>query len=297
VYDHEKNETRLIVNADDYGYFDAVSRGILDAHAQGIVTATGILANSAGYDAHVARLFDFPNLDLGVHLNLTHGLPLSAHMWDALAETGGRFAGVTALLRAMLTRRLTLDAVEAEWRAQIERCLSSGLTIRFLNSHQHVHMLPPLYRLTLALADDYGIPYVRHSMPERMRRISFAAMLRGGVLAGLAMLNARHRTSPGIAFLGFAESGRLGPDYFRWMLPTLKPGHVYELMCHPGHAARGETEDPHLWAYHDWEGELALMTQPETRALLARHHIRLIGYRELTGLGREATATPARGAA
>ena len=34
----------LIVNADDYGYFSCVSRGILDAVCDGIVTATGVLA-------------------------------------------------------------------------------------------------------------------------------------------------------------------------------------------------------------------------------------------------------------
>ena len=32
----------LIVNADDYGYHDCVSKGILSAARQGIVTATGI---------------------------------------------------------------------------------------------------------------------------------------------------------------------------------------------------------------------------------------------------------------
>ena len=35
----------LIVNADDYGYFDCVSKGILESASRGIVTATGVFAN------------------------------------------------------------------------------------------------------------------------------------------------------------------------------------------------------------------------------------------------------------
>ena len=36
---------RLVVNADDYGYFTAVTRGIPETLDAGSVTATGVLAN------------------------------------------------------------------------------------------------------------------------------------------------------------------------------------------------------------------------------------------------------------
>lgn len=39
---------RLIINADDYGYFTCVNRGILAAAKAGAITATGVLANSPG---------------------------------------------------------------------------------------------------------------------------------------------------------------------------------------------------------------------------------------------------------
>ena len=39
----------LIVNADDYGYFPGISRGIIDAHKDGVVTATGVLANGTSF--------------------------------------------------------------------------------------------------------------------------------------------------------------------------------------------------------------------------------------------------------
>lgn len=278
------SQTLLIVNADDYGYFDAVSRGILDAHARGIVTATGILATGEAFDTQLARLADYPELDLGVHLNLTYGAPLSGRMRGVLKTRGGDFPSKFSMVGAILKGDVPMEAVETEWRAQIERCLSRNLRLRFLNSHEHIHMLPPLYRLTLALARHYSIPHVRFTQPERPRIWSGGGALRGGIMAGLALLNGRGRTLPAMAFLGLAESGRLGGDFMRWTLPALRPGRVYELMCHPGYGAQAETQDPRLLDYHDWEGELALMTHPDTRALLARHGIRLVGYRHLEDL-------------
>jgi predicted glycoside hydrolase/deacetylase ChbG (UPF0249 family) len=281
--DAAQQQACLIINADDYGYFDAVSRGILDAHARGIVTATGILATGESFDRYVERLIGYPDLDLGVHLNLTYGAPLTTAMSALLSSWGGLFPGKFSMVGAILKGGVPLAAVEEEWRAQIERCLSRRLPLRFLNSHEHIHMLPPLYRLTQALARHYGIPHVRFSAPERPRVWTVGGILRNGIMVGLGLLNGRTRTPPPIAFLGMGESGRLGADFMGWKLPALRPGRVYELMCHPGYGAHSETQDARLLDYHDWEGELALMTHPDTRALLAQHSIRLIGYRHLEG--------------
>lgn len=273
----------LIVNADDYGYFDAVSRGILDAHSCGIVTATGILATGAQFEGQIARLGHYPDLDLGVHLNLTHGAPLTAAMRSCLSPWDGKFPDKFSMVWALLRSHISLKTVETEWRAQIERCFSGNLSLRFLNSHEHIHMLPPLYRLARELAKHYDIPHVRFSTPERLRTLTTGGLLRSGIMAGLGLLNWRVQTMPSLTFLGMGESGKLGEDFLSWVLPSLRPGRVYELMCHPGHSAHAETQDHSLLNYHDWEGELALMTHPDTRALLARHSIRLLGYRHLEG--------------
>jgi hypothetical protein len=39
--------------------------------------------------------------------------------------------------------------------------------------------------------------------------------------------------------------------------------------------------DPRLIDYHDWEGELAVLTNPDVKELLMRHGVRVIGYRDL----------------
>ena len=69
---------RLIVNADDYGRTPSVSRGILDAHLNGIVTTTTVMINLPGALEDVRRgIENAPTLAFGVHLNLTCGKPLT----------------------------------------------------------------------------------------------------------------------------------------------------------------------------------------------------------------------------
>jgi predicted glycoside hydrolase/deacetylase ChbG (UPF0249 family) len=41
---------RLSVNADDFGFTRDVNRGIVDAHLNGILTATTLMANGAAFE-------------------------------------------------------------------------------------------------------------------------------------------------------------------------------------------------------------------------------------------------------
>ncbi len=59
---------QLIINADDYGYFPCVSRGIIEAAQAGALTATGILANHPDLSTQLDWLDSVPHLDVGVHL-------------------------------------------------------------------------------------------------------------------------------------------------------------------------------------------------------------------------------------
>ena len=269
---------RLIVNADDYGYFGCVSRGIVEAAAQGIVTATGVFANSPRFAEYAEWLRECPTLDTGIHLNLTYGVPLTKEMSTRLARWSGRFPGKFSLAFALLSGLLRPDHVRAEWRAQIERCLDIGLRVRFLNSHEHVHMLPSLSGVVAELAAQYGIEHVRQTSCD-LAWNSPAALFR---TAALKMVSARRgATGHHVEVLGLEVSGKLDRSYLERTIPHLRAGRLYELMCHPGRFDSHEVKDPRLLRYHDWEGELRTLLEPRVRALLDGYCVRLIGYRDL----------------
>ena len=45
---------RLVVNADDFGFTRDVNRGIVEAHTNGILTATTLMANGVEFDDALA---------------------------------------------------------------------------------------------------------------------------------------------------------------------------------------------------------------------------------------------------
>ncbi|PYT99697.1 MAG: hypothetical protein DMG34_20285 [Acidobacteria bacterium] len=67
----------LIVNADDLGWTPGVNRGISEAHRNGIVTSTSLLANGCAFDDGVRLSRELPRLGVGVHLNLSDGKPVA----------------------------------------------------------------------------------------------------------------------------------------------------------------------------------------------------------------------------
>lgn len=278
---HDPHRAYLIVNADDYGYFRCVSRGILEAASRGVVTATGVIANREGLQEQAEWLKACDALDTGIHLNLTTGVPISAALRQKCARWSGAFPGKYAMVTAVLSGAIPSHLIADEWRSQIERCLAAGLRPVFLNSHEHIHMLPPLFSVATVLAGQYGIDHVRVTTAERARTLSAGALVRNTLMRGMQLLSAHKAARATARFLGLDPSGKLGLDYFRRTLPSLQPGAVYELMCHPGRLDRAEVQDPRLLAYHDWEGELATLTSPELAELLDRHHVSVIGYRDL----------------
>jgi len=270
----------LIVNADDYGYFRCVSDGILELAGRGIVRATGVFANAPLFGEYSARLRDYPALDVGNHLNLTYGVPLTSDLRRELARWSGRLPGKAALVMALASGAIGTEAVRAEWRAQIDRCLGCGLRVRFLNSHEHVHMLPRLFAVATDLAREYGIDHLRFASSQLAWR-SPASLFRTAILKCLGVATRARLASPAVSFVGLDVSGRLDLAYLRRVLRGLRGGQLYELMCHPGRLDASEVTDHDLLRYHDWEGERRALLDPEFRDLLDHHAVTLVGYRQL----------------
>jgi chitin disaccharide deacetylase len=270
---------RLIVNADDFGYFDGVSAGIIEALGAGTVTATGVMANGPAFATWVPALLAHPQADIGVHLNATYGTPLTAGFPARLTRDGGMLPDKGALAVALLTGRLTVAAVAAEWRAQIEKCIASGLQIRFLNSHEHVHMFPGLYRVIVGLAREFKVPFVRYTQPEFDSAYGLSSFVRSLAIGGLSCVQSRLPQTP--EFVGLAPSGHLDLAYVKKRCARLRSGRIYELMCHPGRHDPIAAAQPHLRHYHDWTGELECLLGESFREALARHDVQLARFRDL----------------
>ncbi len=166
-----RSRRSIILEADDLGLLYAFNEGIRHAWQQGILTSTCLRANGYAYEHAVHEVLPAcEGIGVGIHLCLNEGEPVSdARRVPLLLRQGSLRPGYIWLMRAARTSA-ALRQIERELRAQIEKVLADGLGVDHLNSHQHVHMIPAIFRLTCRLAREYGIPAIR-----LVREVPYAA--------------------------------------------------------------------------------------------------------------------------
>jgi predicted glycoside hydrolase/deacetylase ChbG (UPF0249 family) len=285
----------LIVNADDLGWTDGINRGIAEGHRKGLVTSTSLLANGRAFDSAVRLAANNPELGVGVHLNLSDGLPIapSDEISSLLDARGELHDGPEGLLLRIAGRGLRLEEVEREWDAQIKKIIRAGIEPTHLDGHKHVHMLPGLYDVALRLAKKHAIRAIRISHEESTLRSALSAgkkqktgvVLKQGVQArGLKLLarDARDMADRvGIStadyFCGIAQTGELTREGVEQLLEVLPEG-TTELMCHPGYVD-DELSKTATRLQASRQTELDILTDAGIRKIVATRGIRLISYR------------------
>ncbi|GAB2532649.1 chitin disaccharide deacetylase [Gracilibacillus alcaliphilus] len=145
---------QVLFNADDFGLTKAVSKAIIQAHHNGVVSSTTLLMNGKAVDYAASLAKQVPSLDIGVHLTLTFGKPLTASTTNLTDEQG--YFKWTKHFQTM--EPPDLMEVKQEWRAQIEAFKQTGLTLHHLDSHHHIHGWLPLKQVIVELAVEYQVP-------------------------------------------------------------------------------------------------------------------------------------------
>ena len=148
------NMKRIIINADDFGYSRAVNWGIIDAHAEGLLTSTTLMTNMPAAEHAFMLGHAHENLGIGVHLTLTCGRPL-LDKHHTLVDADGNFKKNSQYQGKF---HIDPDELYREWKAQIEKFLGSGLTPTHLDSHHHVNNLAPVLPVFKRLAREYRLP-------------------------------------------------------------------------------------------------------------------------------------------
>lgn len=287
----------LIVNADDLGWTAGVNRGIAEAHKNGIVTSTSLLANGSAFRDGVQIAQELSALGVGVHLNLSDGPPTEKpeNVSSLLNEKNELHGGTEQLLLRMARGKLLPEEVEKEWDAQICKIREAGIEPTHLDGHKHVHMLPRLFPIALRLAKRHGISAVRLSAESSPLRTALSSgnpqdsgkvFKQGFQARGLKILA---RTARELAeragiqitdfFCGIAQTGELTRDGVLRLLENLPEGST-ELMCHPGYLDE-DLRKSRTRLLESRATELAVLTDTEVRNCVASQGIRLINYEQL----------------
>ena len=271
----------VALHADDLGFSAAITEGICDTVRRGLLTGASVLANAPASGAALAawrgleddrRAAALPSspargrlgdprrpFDLGVHLNLSQGKPLTGAAFPAaLLDPEGNFRGLTTFLRLMLPGAgRHAEAVRRELAAQIGFVCDHGMRPVRLDGHQYCELTPRVGRIVADLAPHFGVQAVRVAHEPaasgtllRNRGLGGVAGIPAGLAKRALAASWRQRARrAGLRhadrFFGTVTAGRVGVrDLDRFLRLGLgRRASIVEIGLHPGWAAAaaGET--------------------------------------------------------
>lgn len=283
----------LIVNGDDLGLTAGVNAGIERAYRNGILRSASAMATGAALEdaAQISRRN--PGLGIGLHLTLVGERPACRpeEVPSLVGPDGRLLPSYRAFLGRYLRGGIRPAHVRREFQAQAARLTDAGLSLDHLDSHQHLHLLPGLLALTVELARERGILWIRAPRPLSsprnrssldhpltpspprpiVERLMFAAA------SGWARRQVARAGFPVVqGSLGFDCSGHLTAGYLLRHIPSLPAG-ITELICHPGSGDPETQRQYGAWGYC-WQQELDALTCGAARSELERGRVGLASF-------------------
>lgn len=223
----------VVVTADDLGMSDAVNEAIARAVDQGLVTSTSVLAVGPAAEAALGWLRGGPPVAVGVHLCLTAFAPLT----DLPARLRGPDGAMTEACWRPPPE--ALDAIVAEWDAQVARVRAAGVTPVYLDSHQHVHWQEVPLRALRVVQARHGIERVRTRSAVRSTLLASVAHAREAWEAARYQRALRAGPPPTRTTDLYTTV-----DTFRRLRPRAAS---VELGCHPGNPTRPVFAEELAW--------------------------------------------------
>ncbi|MHC1682152.1 MAG: ChbG/HpnK family deacetylase [Clostridiaceae bacterium] len=147
---------KLIINGDDFGLTLGVSRGILKALKEGILTDTSAMANMPRFEESAKLAISEGINEMGVHLNITCGKPtIPVDRVTTLINKNGTFNKDN--LNSL--DKVDLHQIEEELRGQISRFQVTGLKINHFDGHHHFYLInSKVLEIVTMLAKEYNVP-------------------------------------------------------------------------------------------------------------------------------------------
>lgn len=195
---------KLIINADDFGMCEGVTKGIIDSHVDGVLTSTTLMVNMPYAAKALEMAKDYPLLGVGIHLVLTCGSPMILGA-KSFTKSDGTFKKQKEYKGDMSS--VDLNELYLEWKTQIEHFIRlSGKKPTHIDSHHHVHLNPSLFDTALKLAKEYDLP-----------------------------MRLDKKMDYGFENLVFLPAFYADKATMEYIDDNLKDDGIYELMCHPAY--------------------------------------------------------------
>ena len=279
----------LIVHADDLAVTHAVNEAFINSLETGLINSGSVMVPGPWFPEVAAFARAHPEADIGLHLTLTS--ERTAYRWGPAASR----TEVPSLVdqQGYFHRTWTSETrvnpreVEVELRAQIEKAYAAGVCPTHLDSHDHRLQMSgrDCSKLYLRLGREYDLPvFVARDWFTQFPYLQLSLAPHDVVIDHTVTIG------PEIA-------PEQWPAYYRHAVESLRPG-VTEFVIHPGldnAELQAFSADRPSWGAAWRQRDFDFFTSEEFRALLAKHDIRLITWREIGARLREIERYPVDG--
>ncbi len=289
-------ETRLVIHADDVGMNHGANQGFIELFRFGTVTAGSVMVPCPWFSEIAEVAAADPDLDCGVHLTLNS--EMDHYRWAPITRAGKASGliddhGYMWSDVATLRRNAHPDAVEAEWRAQIDRALAAGIDVTHLDAHMGSALAPEWCDRYVAVGLDYGVPVL---ITAALADYGPCSLLTGAgdepyLKASAAAAAAGMPVFDRMLETDFSRPRNVTVDY-RAMLSEVAglDGALVYCTFHPNVPGGAEIEaiEPH--EHHVRTDEYALFSTTEWKHWLQSQPFKLTGMRELRDTWRASTS-------
>ncbi len=192
---------KIIVNADDFGLTKEISDVIINIFLLGNISSTSLMVNTPGTNHAIELAKKYPKLGVGLHFNLTEGKALSGV--SSITNLEGAFYDKFSLNFAVYSNKVNFHHILLELNKQYEYLYNAGLSVSHIDSHQHIHMNPKIFKLVANFAKGKNIP-IRITFPQSIRRakgsIDLTKRLKQFILFYVSLKNRKYAQEISIKF-------------------------------------------------------------------------------------------------
>lgn len=249
----ESTSSNLRIIADDLGLHPSVNDGVIFLLKNKHIDGASIMANGKAFEDAVSKIkgLEFQP-QIGIHLVLVEEESL----------TGIEFPkNHNFFFIKYLFGLIKKEDIKKEIEAQIKKCILAGIAPQFVNSHQHLHLLPGILNMVIKVAKENNIKYIRLVNEPIHGRAKLFRKAQLKFLNLLSKMAKKKLDKAGIfynnVFIGFINAGNLTQEdveLARRMDST-------ELGCHPGYETNEFREKYKHWGNYSWQKELGILSR------------------------------------
>lgn len=277
-----------VINADDFGYSEAVNEAIITCYQKGILTSTSLMVTAKKANTAIQFAQENPNLGVGLHLVLCCGKSvLTPAEIPHLVDKNGNFSSspeIAGLKYQFIPQ--AKDELRKEIKAQLQAFKNTGLQISHVDGHLHLHTHPLVLKILVELAEEFDYKFIRLPSEELnftlsvdnnnnlLLKVIYDGVFRQLRLYGEKLLNSSNNLKYLEKVYGLLQTGKITESYLLGLIPQIEANYI-EIYAHPQYLKQLSSSE--LFA----NLELKAFCSQKVKDMLNSQNFQLVNYLQL----------------